>query len=132
MTVMTVTHIFNVLADERTNDIFNLIAKGYEDDGFNIKSRLQLTRKQYYSRFSKLTEAGLVEKAKRKYHLTSLGKVAFHSNILMEVALANHWKLKAVDNINVKSMEKVIPHEEKTHLINVLIDNKEIRNLLCS
>jgi hypothetical protein len=130
MAVMTTTHIFSILGDESTKDIFDLIAKGYETDGLSVKSRLQLTRKQYYSKFSKLIEAGLVAKAKRRYYVTSLGKVCYHSSILIEAALSIHWKLKAVDNI--KSIDKVMPHEEKTQLLNMLIDNTEIRNLLCT
>ena len=64
-------------------------------------TKLKLTRKQYYSRISKLTNAGLVKRQKGRYLLSAFGKVIYRAHMnfeeRIESALGIYWKLVALD-----------------------------------
>ena len=91
-------------------------------------SRLNLTRRQYYSSILILKQAGLVKREKGVYLLTVFGRV-FHNAVTdletkLENVLNNYWKLKAVDAIQTLS------REESNRIISELIDDEEIRSVL--
>ena len=87
----------------------------------------KLTRKQYYSRISTLISSGLVKRTNGKYLLTSLGKVADSVNSLIDQAINDHWKLKAIDALETKSG---ILNEEREKIVDMLIDNYELKGIL--
>ncbi len=72
--LISTVDILNALGDYNALVLFRTIAA--TRDGSNILiSKMNLSRKQYYSRMSRLMNAGLVKRQKGKYILTSLGKV---------------------------------------------------------
>jgi len=74
---------------------------------------------------SLLKQSGLVKKQNGRYLLTAFGKVIYSARVNLEEkienALSNYWKLKAIDSL---------PNEESDKIISLLIDDKEIRNIL--
>ncbi len=92
-------------------------------------SKVKLTRKQYYSRISTLISSGLVKRSNGKYLLTSLGKVAYNVNALIDQAIHDHWKLKAIDAIETKSSSGILD-EEREKIVDMLIDNYELKAIL--
>src|SRR5207245_8324411 len=82
------------------------------------------SRKQYYSRVSAITEAGLVTRKNKKYCLTSLGKIVYGSQITTQNALNNYWKLRAIDSFDDVS------EREKEQVIENLIGDENLRELL--
>ena len=65
--LISTVDILNALADYNALVLFRTIAA--TRDGSNILiSKMNLSRKQYYSRMSRLMNAGLVEKAERKVY----------------------------------------------------------------
>jgi predicted transcriptional regulator len=119
--------ILYAISDKRGSDIFKSIALATSNTDILI-TKLNLTRKQYYSRMSNLVQAGLVKRQNGRYLLTSFGKVISSAYLNLEAkidnALDNYWKLKAID-----SME-LTPQQERNKVISVLIDNQEIQNVL--
>jgi predicted transcriptional regulator len=121
------TSLLHVISDERTSNIFKSIALAHMKGDILMK-HLKLSRRQYYSRISLLTQDGLVKREKGKYLLTALGKVIY--DILtdlekkLENALNNYWKLKAIDAIQMSS------REENNTVISAIIDDEEIRRVL--
>ena len=85
--------------------------------------------KQYYSRIAGLMDAGLIKRHKGKYSLTLLGKVVYDSQMMIGKALAHHWKLKALESIEM-SAGASFPEGELTQLINALIDNHQIKDII--
>ena len=85
--------------------------------------------KQYYSRIAGLMDAGLIKRHKGKYSLTLLGKVVYDSQMMIGKALAHHWKLKALESIEM-SAGASFPEGELTQLIDALIDNHQIKDIL--
>ena len=73
-------------------------------------------------------DAGLIKRHKGKYSLTLLGKVVYDSQMIGK-ALAHHWKLKALESIEM-SAGASFPVVELTQLINALIDNHQIKDII--
>ena len=77
---------------------------------------------------SVLIKAGLVKRQRGRYLLTAFGKVIYSAQMSLEakieIALNNYWKLKAIDSLEMPSME------ETDKVISMLIDNQEIKDVL--
>src|SRR6266571_5015961 len=115
------------ISDKKASNIFKSIASAGSNTDILI-SQLKLTRKQYYSRMSRLLQAGLVKRQKGRYLLTTFGKVIYNAQMNLEAKIENalniYWKLKAIDSLEVSSQE------ENAKIISALIDNQEIKSVL--
>jgi predicted transcriptional regulator len=122
----TTATVLRTISDDRSMDLFRTIAQS-SIDSESLKSKTKLTRKQYYSRLSRMTKAGLVRKKSGKYTLTAFGKVVYDSQVTVDNALTNFWKLKAIDSLE---MSNELPKEEQQKLIDTLLDNQELKGIL--
>jgi predicted transcriptional regulator len=118
--------VLKTIADNKSLELFSIIARE-KIDSRNLKSRIKLTRKQYYSRLSRMTKAGLVRRKNGNYILTTFGKIVYESKVTIDGALNNYWKLKAIDSLETSNE---VPKEEQQKLIETLLDNEEIRGIL--
>jgi len=134
-TVTVITNIYKVLSNPVVYTLLNtLVRRDDENERYNsqaIRTKLNLTRKQYYNTLSKLLDTGLVKRTKnsktnKKYSLTSLGKVFYYLQIIGENAANNHLKLKAID-----SLYDEYPKEDRERFIDIIIGkNQIIRDIL--
>jgi len=134
-TVTVITNIYKVLSNPVVYTLLNtLVRRDDENERYNsqaIRTKLNLTRKQYYNTLSKLLDTGLVKRTKnsktnKKYSLTSLGKVFYYLQIIGENAANNHLKLKAID-----SLYDEYPKEDRERFIDVILGkNQIIREIL--
>lgn len=119
--------ILDAISDKGASNIFKSIAS-LDSNSEILITKLNLTRKQYYSRMSVLLKAGLVKRYKGRYFLTTFGKVIYDARVTLETkiddAISNYWKLKAIDSLEMPS------GDETDKVISVLIDNEEIRCIL--
>jgi hypothetical protein len=53
--------------------------------------------------------------------------VVYDAQTIIEKAVNNYWKLKAVDSLE---MSEDLPKEERLKLIDNLLDNKDIKEIL--
>ena len=74
-------------------------------------------------------DAGLVERCKGKYSLTSLGRVVYHSQMTISKALTYYWRLRTIDSIKT-SYGAADSNEELERLIDALIDNHQIKDMI--
>ena len=128
MTVLqqTADKVITAISDKESLELFRIIAINSEDsDG--LRTKTNLTRKQYYSRLSRMTKAGLVKRKKGKHSLTAFGKVIYDAQTIIEKAVHNYWKLKAIDSLEVSND---LPEEERIKLIDSLLDNNHIKEIL--
>jgi predicted transcriptional regulator len=123
----TAASVLRSISDDKSLDLFRTVALGETIDSKNLKNKTRLTRKQYYSRLSRMTRAGLVRKKSGKYILTTFGKIVHESQATVENALNNYWKLKAIDSLETSND---LPKEEQKKLIETLLDNQEIKQIL--
>ena len=125
--MLTKLAILDAISDKKGSDIFKSVALATSNTDILI-TKLNLTRKQYYSRMANLVKAGLVKRQNGRYLLTSFGKVISSAYLNLEAkidnALDNYWKLKAIDSMELTS------HQERSKVISVLIDNQDIESVL--
>ena len=122
----TAPSLLRVIADEKSWRLFRNIAEGTFDSK-SLKGNSKLTRKQYYSRLSRMTRSRLVTKRNGRYRLTTFGKIVYEFQLIIENALENQWKLKAIDSLEIS---KDIPEEERQKLIDTLIENQGLKQIL--
>ena len=128
MTILqqTADKVLTAISDKESLELFRFIAADNEDsDG--LRTKTNLTRKQYYSRLSRMTKAGLVKRKKGKHSLTAFGKVIYDAQTIVERAVNNYWRLKAIDSLEISSD---LPEEERIKLIDSLLDNNHIKEIL--
>jgi predicted transcriptional regulator len=122
----TADKVLTSISDKESLELFRFIAINNEDSE-GLRTKTSLTRKQYYSRLSRMTKAGLVKRKKGKHSLTAFGKVVYDAQTIIEKAVNNYWKLKAIDSLEVSND---LPKEERLKLIDSLLDNNHIKEIL--
>jgi predicted transcriptional regulator len=123
----SVANVLRSISDDLSLDLYRTIAKSNNESGDDLLSKVKITRKQFYSRLSSLTRAGLVKRKQGKYSLTAFGKVVYDSERAIENAFNIYWKLKAIDSIGISNE---LPKEEYSKIVDALIDNYEIKDML--
>ena len=123
---VSIANILSAIADDKSLVLFNTIAITGGDSDILI-TRLDITRKQYYSRICALMKTGLISRKDRQYMLTSLGKIVYDAQLMIGRATNTIWKLKAIDSIET---EHKLPADERNKIINTLIDNQDIIKIL--
>jgi hypothetical protein len=118
----TVAGVLRSIADDRSLELFKTIALEMIDSD-SLKKKTKLSRKQYYSRLSRMTKAGLVKKKSGKYILTTFGKVVYTCEVITENALNSYWKLKTIDSLEISNE---LPKEEQEKLIDKLLENNAV------
>jgi hypothetical protein len=127
-TAPSITSILKKISDDKTLVLFNSIAVSTDNERLIPLREMNLSTKQYYSRIASLVNAGLIKRNKGKYFLTLLGNVVYNSHMTIGKTLTYYWKLKAIESIEMSSSG--LPNEERTQLINALIDNHQIKDIL--
>ena len=123
---VSIANILSAIADDKSLVLFNTIAIAGGDSDILI-TRLDVTRKQYYSRICALMKTGLISRRDRQYMLTSLGKIVYDAQLMIGRATNTYWKLKAIDSLEA---EHKLPADERNKIINTLIDNQDIVKIL--
>lgn len=122
----TADNVLAAISDKQSLELFRYIADT-NGDSDALRAKINLTRKQYYSRLSRMTKVGLVKRKNGKHFLTAFGKVVYDAQKTIEKAVDIFWKLKAVDSLELSGE---LPEEERAKLIDNLLDNKEIKQIL--
>jgi DNA-binding HxlR family transcriptional regulator len=124
----SVPDILKSLSDEKSLVLFRTLARNQNHKNDNkIQSTYHLTKKQLYSRLSRMTRVGLIKRRNGKYSPTSLGKLVYDFQIHVQFALDNYWKLKAADTLAVSPG---IQRNDYVNFVDTLIDNSKIKDAL--
>jgi hypothetical protein len=124
--VQSVANIFNSLSDEQSVMLFTTIATK-SISSVELRSKISLTRKQYYSKLSRMVRVGLIKRRSGKLVVTTLGKIVFELQKVVQDAYNNHWKLKVLDSIEIS---EELPREERKKLMDNLIDDSRLKQIL--
>jgi Mg/Co/Ni transporter MgtE len=124
--VHSVAEIFESLSDEQSVKLFNTIASE-RVNSVEMRTKVPLTRKQYYSRLSRMIRVGLIKRRSGKLFLTAFGKIVYESQKLIEAANNAQWKFKVLDSVDVS---EELPKEEREKLLDNLIENSHIKEIL--
>ncbi|HMK57626.1 MAG: hypothetical protein WBP88_03820 [Nitrososphaeraceae archaeon] len=118
--------ILEAISDVKSLKLFNTIAtKGGNSEDLSVQ--LKLSRKEYYSRMSRLMKTGMVKRKNGKHFLTAFGKIVYDAQVTVKKAVESYWKLKAIDSIDLSDEITV---KERDKLIHTLLDDVEIREIL--
>jgi predicted transcriptional regulator len=135
----SVEKVLSAIAGNKSLSLFNIIgfmsshASDGQPTGEILISRMNLTRRQYYTRIKQLRDAGLITKKNTKFVLTSLGWVVYETHKTIGVAIQNRWRLQAIDSLENTLITHRMPTEERHKLINVLLGNCDnLREILLS
>lgn len=124
--MQVVAKVFESLSDNVSLGLFTTIA--HESiNSVALRNKVKITRKQYYSRLSKMIKAGLIKRNNGKLVITAFGKIVYKVQETVENASSNQWKLRAIDSIELSDE---LPGEERRQLLESLIDNKQLREIL--
>jgi predicted transcriptional regulator len=124
--MVSVVEILEAISDVKSLKLFNTIAtKGGNSE--DLSEQLKLSRKEYYSRMSRLMKTGMVKRKNGKHFLTAFGKIIYDAKITVKKAVESYWKLKAIDSIDLSDEITV---KERDKLIHTLLDDVEIREIL--
>jgi hypothetical protein len=124
--MQVVAKVFESLSDNVSLGLFTTIA--HESiNSVVLRNKVKITRKQYYSRLSKMMKAGLIKRNNGKLVVTAFGKIVYNVQETIENASSNQWKLRAIDSIELSDE---LPGEERRQLLESLIDNKQLREIL--
>jgi hypothetical protein len=124
--VHSVAEIFESLSDEQSVKLFNTIASE-RVNSVEMRTKVPLTRKQYYSRLSRMIRVGLIKRRSGKLFLTAFGKIVYEAQKLIEAANNAQWKFKVLDSVDVS---EELPKEEREKLLDNLIENSHIKEIL--
>ena len=73
--------VINLISDDKSLLTFKTIFLASGNSSEILRTQLKLTRKQYYSRISRLIKAGLVKRQKGRYFVIAFGKVVHNAQI---------------------------------------------------
>jgi hypothetical protein len=124
----SISYILKKISDDKALTLFNNLALAKDNSHIPLKE-MNLSTKQYYSRISGLTSAGLIKKKQGHYCLTALGKVVYNAHAIIGKALGYYWKMKAIESIQ-SSAGRELAREDMLMLIQSLIDNHQVRDIL--
>ena len=124
----SISYILKKISDDKALTLFNNIALAKDNSHIPLKE-MNLSTKQYYSRISGLTSAGLIKKKQGQYCLTALGKVVYNAHTVIGKALSYYWKMKAIESIQ-SSAGRELAREDMLMLIQSLIDNHQVRDII--
>ena len=123
--------VLKLIMNENTLKILNQIIDNDNTVGNTLSiTKINLTRKQFYTKLNELIKKGFIKKEKGKYYLTTFGKIVYdltsqYKNKL-DLVVEDYWKLKAIDLLDISDE---LTNDERYKIINHLFkqvnQNKE-------
>jgi predicted transcriptional regulator len=106
--------ILDAIRDTKSLNLFNALITG-DSKANDIMVKLSITRKEFYSRISKLLRVGVIKCNCGKYSITVFGSVIHEIQLTLNAAVEIYSKLEnsdpscsSSDEIGIKSEEQVI------------------------
>lgn len=89
--------VFHSICDWKSLSLFDALV--YEGGGSKeLILKLGMSRKEYYSRISKLVDTGMVKREGRRYTITVFGRVIYEARLILANTLANHYRQGVREN----------------------------------
>ena len=117
--------VLKVISDQISIDIVTAISNNVTNSD-NIMQILNLTRKKYYSRCSRLLNIGLVGKQNGEIMLTSFGRLVYNAQLKIANAFSHSSQLRMIDAIKSHSG---LSEDQQKIIIDKLLDDS-LKNLV--
>ena len=90
--------VLDVFSDRISFDIMNAISENVTSPN-NIRDLLGITRKQYYTRNSRLLKKGLIKRKDTELTLTSFGQLIYQALLKIAIAQRHSLELRTIDAV---------------------------------
>ena len=117
--------VLKLISDQISMDIVTAISNNVTNSD-NIMQILDLTRKQYYSRCSRLLNIGIVGKQNGEIMLTSFGRLVYNAQLKIANAFSHSSQLRMIDAIKSHSG---LSEDQQKIIIDKLLDDS-LKNLV--
>jgi hypothetical protein len=124
--MVSITEVLDAICEDKSLKLFSVIATE-GGNSHDLLVQLKLSRKEYYSRMSRLMKTGIVKRKNGRHFLTAFGNVVYEAQGIITKAVENNYKLKAIDSIN--SSDDILAIDRK-NLVDSLIDDIHIKAIL--
>jgi hypothetical protein len=117
--------VLQAISDPLSLELLEAVAKkaATSDDYMQM---LDISRKQYYGRSSRLVNADLIKPIDGRYFLTSFGKLVYQAQLKISAAARCASELRMIDAIKSHSG---LSDKEQKNLVDIIIVDSEIKKL---
>ena len=107
----------HAVSDEKSLSLLNMIANEFDKgaDKDSLLEKIDLTRKQFYSRISSLLSTGLINRKLGRYCITSLGKINYEIQLLLGMEVDIHLAALKFEEPPLASDTYISDMTEVTH-----------------
>ncbi|MFI5406079.1 MAG: hypothetical protein ACHQ1D_06150 [Nitrososphaerales archaeon] len=118
--------VLEAISDQLSIDIITAISK-HPTNPDNLMQMLGITRKQYYTRSSRLLKIGVISRKHGDIILTSFGRLVYKAQSKIATAFSLSSELRMIDVIKSHSgMSEV----EQKRIMHKLLDKSELKNIV--
>ena len=118
--------VLETISDQISMNLLNAIAKDATNSE-NLMQLLDITRKQYYDRSSRLLHIGLIRRENGEFNLTSFGQIVRHYQLKIAAAFKHCSELRMID---ILKSDSAMSEDQQKFLIDKLIDDPEMKGLI--
>jgi hypothetical protein len=117
--------VLAAISDQLSMDIVTAISNDVTNSD-NLMQVLDLTRKRYYSRSSRLLKIGIISRKNGNIILTSFGQLVYKAQLKIATAFSHSPELRMIDVIKSHSG---MSDDEQKRIIDKIIEDSELKNL---
>ena len=118
--------VLEAFSDQLSVDIITAISKHCTNSD-DLMQMLNITRKQFYTRSSRLLKIGIISRKDGEIILTSFGRLVYKAQTTIATAFSHSSELRMIDAI--KSHSGMSEYEQK-RIIDKLLDESELKRLI--
>ena len=118
--------VLEAFSDQLSVDIITAISK-HCTNSVDLMQMLNITRKQFYTRSSRLLKIGIISRKGGEIILTSFGRLVYKAQSKIATAFSHSSELRMID---VLKSHSGMSEDELKRIIDKLLDDSELKNLV--
>lgn len=118
--------VLEAISDQLSIDIIAAISK-HATNPDDLMQMLNITRKQFYTRSSRLLKIGIISRKGGEIILTSFGRLVYKAQSKIATAFSHSSELRMID---VLKSHSGMSEDELKRIIDKLLDDSELKNLV--
>ena len=118
--------VLEAISDQLSIDIIAAISK-HATNPDDLMQMLNITRKQFYTRSSRLLKIGIISRKGGEIILTSFGRLVYKAQSKITTAFSHSSELRMID---VLKSHSGMSEDELKRIIDKLLDDSELKNLV--
>jgi len=105
--IPSLASVLHAMSDEKSLSLLNMIVNEFDKgtDKVSLLKKIDLTRKQFYSRISWLLRTGLINRKLGHYYITSFGKINCEIQLLLGTAVDTHIVASKTEEMPLSSSQ---------------------------